>query len=82
METFLALADKGPLDKRSQAEEDSMLASLSLEDRKKHKLKKKKVGAILLCDLTLAQITADRLQSQSTIHMRPFQIFYRFVTTS
>lgn len=43
METYLKLADKGPLEEQSLEEEEAMLASLSLEDRKKHKLKKKKV---------------------------------------
>lgn len=45
VETYLALADKGPLDKQSLEEEESLMASLSIEDRKKHKLKMKKVGA-------------------------------------
>ena len=43
VDTYLRLADKGPLEEQSLEEEEAMLASLSLGERKKHKLKKKKV---------------------------------------
>lgn len=47
IETYLELANKGPRAQQSLEAEETLLASLSLEDRKKHKLKKKKVEARL-----------------------------------
>lgn len=52
VETFLSLADNGPLSKQNLEGEESLLAGLSLEDRKKHKLKMKKARPFTpLCTL-------------------------------
>lgn len=46
METYLELATRGPQQQQQLEEEEGLLDAMSLDDRKKYKLKKKKVSYI------------------------------------